>query len=248
MQKANWIHCKENIRDSVPLYKKEFNAEKPIKSAFLYVSARGVYEAFLNGARVGDFILAPGFTSYEHRIQYQKYDITDLLSNENILTVAVAAGWYKGGIARWWSYSEEHQCALIAKIEINFHDGTTQNIYTDTDWKAALSGYSFCEIYDGFIFDARVTPDFRLETVVAENNSKKELIYQVGEKVIEQERFKPKEIIITPKGETVIDFGQNLTGYVEISLNAKAGDRVSLSFAEALDNNGNFYNECYRLA
>jgi len=245
---ANWIHCKENIGDCVPLYKKDFKITHPIKSAFLYISARGVYEATMNGKRVGDFILAPGWTSYKHRIQYQKYDITDSILADNSLTVAVASGWYKGDIANWWSCAQNHQCAFIAKIEITYTDGTVSNIYTDTDWKAALSGYHFCDIYNGFIYDARLSPEFCLETVIAENNSKSELIEQVGEKIIEQERFKPTKIIKTPKGETVIDFGQNLAGYVEISLTASSGDIISLSFAETLDRNGNFYKENYRTA
>ncbi len=248
MLNANWIHCKDNIGDCVPLYKRDFSLLKPVSTAYLFISARGVYEAFLNGERVGDFILAPGWTSYEHRIQYQQYDISNLLSQENSLNVAVAAGWYRGGIAGWWSFAEEHKCALIAKIEITYTDGETETIYTDTDWKAALSGYSFCEVYDGFVFDARIKPEFSLEAVIAENNSKKQLIAQVGEKIIEHERFKPVGIIHTPSGETVLDFGQNLVGYVEISLTAKAGDKVSLSFAETLDNDGNFYNENYRAA
>lgn len=248
MQKANWIYCKENIGDNVPVYKKDFQITKPVRSAFLHISARGVYEATLNGHRLGDFVLAPGWTSYEKRIQYQTYDITDNLSGNNVLTATVAAGWYKGDIAMWWSYPADHICALIAKIEITYIDGSVENIYTNTDWEAALSGYSYCEIYNGFVFDARVKPDFCLETTVAENNSTAELVPQFGEKVIEQERFKPVEIIRTPKGETIIDFGQNLTGYVEISLNAKAGDVVSLSFAEVLDRDGNFYNENYRKA
>lgn len=248
MLNANWIHCKDNIGDCVPLYKKDFKITSPVCSAFLYISARGVYEANLNGERVGDFVLAPGWTSYGHRIQYQKYDITHLLLEDNSLTVAVAAGWYKGRIANVWSPAEENRCALIAKIEITYTDGSVENLYTNNEWKSALSGYSFCEIYDGFIFDARKTPDFCLETVIAENNSKAELIEQLGEKVIEHERFKPTSIMQTPKGETVVDFGQNLSGYVEINLTAKAGDRVSLSFAEILDSDGNFYNENYRSA
>ena len=195
MVNANWIHCKDNIGDRVPLYRKSFRLGNSLRSAFLYISARGVYEATLNGKRVGDFILAPGWTSYEHRIQYQKYDITDLLSADNDLTVAVASGWYKGGIAKWWSYPEDHICALIAKIELVYGDGSVENIYTDTDWRASLSPYSFCEIYDGFSFDARVCPNFCLETVIAQNNGKSSLVEQLGEKIIEHERFKPVAII-----------------------------------------------------
>ena len=248
MLNANWIHCKDDIGNCVPLYKKDFNIKGTVKSAFLYASAKGVYEATLNGKRVGDFILAPGWTSYKHRIQYQKYDITELLSENNSLLIAVAAGWYRGGISERWCGIKDRQCALIAKVEITYTDGTIDEIYTDSDWKAALSGYSFCELYDGCVFDARINPDFCLETVISEDNDKTKLIPQVGEEVIEQERFSPIEIIKTPKGETVVDFGQNLTGYVEISLTAKAGDRVALSFAEVLDKDGNFYNENYRTA
>ncbi len=248
MFKANWIRLKDDIGENVPLFKKAFKITRPVSSVLLYLSSRGVYEATLNGERVGNFILAPGWTSYKHRIQYQKYDITDSVSEDNALVVALASGWYKGRIAAWWSEAEDHQCALIAKIEIIYADGSTENIYSDTDWKAALSGYSFCEIYDGFVFDARIVPEFCLKTEIAQNNSKKELIEQLGENIVEHERFKPKNIIKTPKGETVIDFGQNLAGYVEISLSAQAGDVVSLSFAETLDADGNFYNANYRSA
>lgn len=248
MKRANWIHCKDELGNAVPLYQRCFSKKNEVKSAFLYLSARGVYEAFLNGKRVGDFVFAPGWTSYEKRIQYQKYEITSLLSEENELVVSVGFGWYKGPIAKWWCRQKSHKCALIAKIEICYANGVIEEIVSDTDWKAAKSGYAFSEIYDGFEFDARIEPDFCLETQIAENNSKEELILQVGEKVIEQERISPIEIITTPKGETVLDFGQNHTGYVEIALSAKAGDSVSLSFAEVLDCDGNFYNENYRTA
>ncbi len=248
MLNANWICVRDDIGKSVPLFRKAFKINRPVSTVLLYISSRGVYEAVLNGERVGNFILAPGWTSYKHRIQYQKYDITDSVSEDNTLVVAVASGWYKGRIADWWSEAGDRQCALIAKIEITYLDGSTENIYSDTDWEAALSGYSLCEIYDGFFFDARVIPDFCLKTVISQNNSKKELIEQVGENVVEHERFKPTAIIKTPKGETVIDFGQNLAGYVEISLFAHKGEVVSLSFAETLDADGNFYNENYRSA
>ena len=83
---------------------------------------------------------------------------------------------------------------MIAKVEITYADGSVENIYSDADWKAALSGYSYCQIYNGFVFDARVDPDFCLKTVVAENNSKAELMPQFGEKIIEQERFSPDPV------------------------------------------------------
>lgn len=246
---ANWIHTQNHIGDNCPLYRKKFNISKKVSSAVLKISARGVYEAHINKKRVGNFILAPGWTAYEDRIQVQEYDVTDLLNdNENSLIIQVAPGWYTGGIARWWSFCENHVCAVIAQIEINYTDGT-QDIYcTAPDWEAAKSGLTFCEIYDGFRFDARIEPEFSLKTVIAKNNDKTVLIPQQGEEVCEHERFSPIEIIHTPRGETVLDFGQNLTGYIELNIKAKCGDQVLLSFAEILDKDGNFYNENYRSA
>ena len=92
--------------------------------------------------------------------------------------------------------------------------------------------FRFFDIYDGEIYDATITPDFNENAVVSFDNDKSVLCEQIGEEVTEQERLTPVEIFKTPKGETVIDFGQNLTGYLEISLDAKAGDIAEFSFAE----------------
>ena len=248
MLNANWIQVKEDIGAKAPVFQKIFNTEKKIESAFLYISSKGVYEAILNGERVGDFILAPGWTSYKHRIQYQKYNIANLLKKENFLNITVASGWYSGEIAKWWKPSSEDKLELIAKIEVVYEDGTKEEIYTNETWKASLSPYEFCDIYDGFKFDSDFDLEFNLETTVSSNNDKNILIKQSGEIIKEQEKFKPIALITTPKGEKVIDFGQNLAGYVEIKLNAKKGDKVTLSFAEILDKDGNFYNENYRTA
>ena len=248
MIKANWITTKDNTGDNAPLFRKKFELKGKASSAVLKVSAKGVYEATLNGNRVGNFILAPGLTSYDHRIQYQEYDVTNELKEENSLIIQVAAGWYKGQIANWWSYAEKHVCQIIAELEIEYVDGTKDIIITDENWSAALSGLEFCEIYDGCRFNALAEPVFNLETVVSEDNDRSVLIPQQGEFVTEHEHIKPIEIIHTPKGETVLDFGQNMVGIVEVSANAKKGDEIVLSFGEILDSNGNFYNENYRAA
>ena len=240
MFKANWISTKNKQEDNCPLFMKRFKTTKEITRAVLYVSAKGVYEAILNGKRVGNFIMAPGWTSYRHRIQFQKYDITELLVKDNILTIQLAKGWY--GLIGLKNF------AVIAKIDLEYSDGTKESICTDETWYTADSGLNFCSIYDGIKYDARVIPEFNDTAVISEENDTSLLIEQISEPVTEQERLKPIAIITTPKGETVLDFGQNLTGYLEIVLTAKAGDFVSFSFGEVLDNDGNFYNKNYREA
>lgn len=240
MIKADWICTKNKFQENCPVFMKRFKIERRVKSAVLYVSARGVYEAILNGSRVGNFIMAPGWTSYKNRIQIQKYDITDLLAEENVLTVQLAKGWY--GLVGMQNF------AIIAQIDLEYSNGTKQSIGTDETWYTSDSALNFCSIYDGIRYDARFIPEFKDTAMVSEENDTSVLVEQISEPVTEQNRIKPIEIITTPRGEVVLDFGQNLTGYLEINLIAKSGDFVSFSFGEILDNDGNFYNKNYRNA
>ncbi len=241
MLKANWIHPSYNMGKVCPLFRKDFFIENTVASATLYITARGVYEATLNGTRVGDFIMAPGWTSYHNRIQVQTYDVTGLLQEENSLVLALAEGWF-------WRLKKSQPKAVIAQLHISYTDGTTEDIGTDESWLVAESKLRFCHLYNGIIYDASHSPVFDTQAVIASDNSQDLLIPQQGEAVKEQERLKVKEIIITPKGETVLDFGQNMTGCLEITLDAKKGDEVSFSFGEILDKDGNFYNANYRSA
>lgn len=241
MLKADWILPSYNMGKVCPLFRKDFCIEGEIDSAFLYVTARGVYEATLNGQRVGDFIMAPGWTSYHNRLQVQAYDVTALLKQENILILQFAEGWY-------WRLKKRQPKAIIAQLHIVFTDGTFQDIGTDESWLVAESNLRFCHLYDGIVYDAAHTPVFDTTAAIAADNTQNLLIAQEGEAVKEQERLSVKEVIITPKGETVLDFGQNMTGYLEITADAKEGDELSFSFGEILDKDGNFYNENYRSA
>lgn len=255
MLNANWIKSKKETGFACPVFRREFTVNKPVKSATLAASARGVYTANLNGQRLGDFILAPGWTVYEKRIQVQTYDITDIIKEENHLDICLAKGWYLGRITtreNLWGTPEKsvdsRESAVIAELCITYADGTREVIGTDESWRVAESPIRFCELYDGEIYDATFVPNFDDNAVIAENNDLRVLIPQQGEAVIENERIKPIAVIHTPKGETVLDFGQNLTGYPEITVTAKAGEEVELSFAEILDKDGNFYNKNYRSA
>ena len=253
LQQAHWIRAPWEIGDAAPVFRKEFAVDKPIVSATLRASARGVYEAFLDGERVGEQVLMPGWTVYEKRIQFQEYDVTALIRKQNVLELQLARGWYRGRISfdiiePWRTVPDEartRSCAVIAEVELYFADGSREYIRTDESWQVSDSRLRLCDIYDGFIYDATFTPDFSENAVISENNDRTVLVREFGEPIVTHERLKPIEVIHTPKGETVLDFGQNITGTVALSLNAHAGDTVSLSFAEILDSDGNFYNKNY---
>lgn len=260
MLKAEWIKSPDTYGEICPVFKKDFSVLSGFSSATLKITARGVYEARINGERVGDFVMAPGWTEYESRLQVQEYDITDMISYKNEITVLVADGWYLGRVSmgrasgKPMDFEGSPTCdirknkAIIVQIDITYPDGTVQSVSSDTDWLVAKSNLLFCDIYDGEIYDANVTPKFIDNALLDRYDDKSMLILQEGEKVVENERIAASEIIITPGGEKVIDFGQNLTGYVEVKVTAKKGERIKLSFSEILDHDGNFYNRNYRAA
>ncbi len=241
MLKANWILPSYNMGKVCPLFRKDFNIDKQINSSTLYITARGVYEATINGKRVGDFVMAPGWTSYHNRLQVQSYDVTKLLKEENTLILELAEGWF-------WRLKKSKPKAIIAQLHIVYVDGTTEDIGTDESWLVAESRLRFCHLYNGIIYDANHTPVFDTVATIASDNTQDLLIAQEGETVKEQEHLRVKEVIITPNGETVLDFGQNMTGYLEFTADADEGDEISFSFGEILDKDGNFYNANYRSA
>ena len=246
LHSAKWISYPQDPNFHAPVLKKQFCA-KGVLRATLRITAHGCYYAELNGQRIGDFILAPGCTS-RLRLQVQTYDITPLLAEESTLCVTLSKGWFMGRMnrrSRTVDYPTLYE-ALLSEIELEYADGHREVIASDESWEAALSKTVMTDIYDGEHYDATFAEQF-LPVAVLEYPAI-ELVEQQGPPVREQESLAPVDFFVTPKGEQVIDFGQNMTGYVEISLDAKAGDRVSLSFAETLDGEGNFYTENYRSA
>lgn len=247
IKKAEWIRSNFLSDEICPKYRKKFITEKEIKKAEIYITAQGVYTATLNGERIGNYVLAPGWTVYEKRLQYQVYDITDLLEIENCIEVTVANGWYRfGAFFLSKKMMERKGLAIIALIHISYQDGSEETIKTDDTWEVGESELLFSSLYDGSIYDASKTTEFSEVTV--QEISKDNLVLQEGEIVCEHERIKPVTMIKTPKGEIVLDFGQNMTGYTEFRVNAKCGDRVKISHAEILAPDGNFYTENYRTA
>lgn len=238
--------------DVCPVFRKQWKVKRSPKKAGLTITCIGVYEAVLNGNRVGDYVLAPGWTSYENRLQYQYYDVTELLQEENELQVTVGKGWAISpmpGFVDTPKKSERmrQKRSLFAQLELFYEDGTEETIGTDSTWEWAESSVRFSEIYDGEYKDASYVPvNWRKADEI--NLSTSHLIPQEGEKIREMERVQAREILTTPKGEVLVDFGQEVTGYVEFTVNAHRGDRIHLLHGEMLDRDGNFYNANYRSA
>ena len=241
LEKGKWI--KSGKTAECPLFRKKFAIEKEVKKATLQITAAGVYEAMLNGTRVGDFFLAPGWTTYRFRHQVQEYDVTALLQAENKLEVLVGSGWFNGAIA--WACKSEHPVMLLAELQIEYTDGTTETIYTDGSWQTAESAVREADIYHGEVFDATFCDNAPVAAAECDY-PKTQLIPQEGEKICLQEQLKPVRRFTTPKGETVLDFGQEISGIVRIETDAPRGTCITLRCAEMLDRDGNFYIDNYR--
>ena len=260
---AKWISTEQDRNrgeKTSPMFRKAFELKKNVKSARLYITAQGLYEAHINGKRVGDHYLTPGWTSYHKRLQYQVYDITQMLNKGiNSIGVALGEGWFAGRLMGAGDHFYGNKLALLAQMEITFADGTVERVISDGTWKVWKQGpIVTSEIYNGEVYDARKElsewtssnfDDRPWESVkVNANTNYDNLVSTVSPLVEKHEIIKVKEIITTPKGEKVIDFGQNLVGWVKFKVRGKAGDSIYISHAEVLDNQGNFYTENLRSA
>lgn len=227
-------------RYPVDCFKKAFNAENDIKSARFYITACGIYEAKINGEKAGNFCLAPGITDYTKRVQYQSYDVTDLIKKgKNEITVELADGWYRGSVGAWGIKQEYgFETKFIAQLEITYTDGKKDTVITDSSWSWSNDGpIRFADNKDGEIVDANKAPSYSSMAKMTAHSVIPTASNNVA--VTEKERFKP-EIIKTPSGKTVLDFKQNFAGYIEFNLNAKKNQKVFLRFGELLDDNGEF--------
>ena len=251
---ANWLMPTFEERESASEFFCQFPLKKEIKKATLWVSALGVYVARINGERIS-YVLAPGWTAYQSRLQYQEYDITSYLTGENTLSVTAAPGWrmdYGLGetkkIIKPWNGPEIQgdEYAVIAALLLEYQDGEEELLVTDENWQVKETKWRACNIYNGDVYDETFVG--RTHAVKVINHPKSILVPQEGEIICEHENFKPVEVIHTPKGETVLDFGQNMTGYVSFTLNVPKGQRIVIDHAEILDYEGNFYNANYRSA
>jgi len=261
--KASWISIQSESTEKgskpAQYFRKEFTAGKAIKSARVYVTSLGLYQLFLNGQKVSPDLFTPGWTSYNKRLQYQTYDVTSMIQPKNSIGAILGDGWYRGNIG-WVSQNGYYgsKLALLAQLQINYTDGTSEMIGTDQSWKVTNNGpITESDIYNGENYDARKEmsdwsktgfDDNQWKKVAVIDQSKKMLIAPQGVSVKAIEEIKPIKLITTPKGETVFDMGQNMVGWVRLKVQGNKGDQITLKFAEVLDKAGNFYTDNLRSA
>ncbi len=243
--KAKWISsgiASDSVDGRVPVLAKSFIANKEIKSARLFITARGLYEASINGKRVGDSYLSPGWTSYNKHLQFQVYDLTgEVKKGINQLDVLMGSGWYRTRIA--WENNKNFygsQTALLSQLELQYADGSTETVISDNSWKASLSTIIASEIYDGEKQDTRRSE--AVWTPVVETSASFDVLRaQINEPIRKQEQLKVGKVMRTKSGKTILDFGQNIVGWVKINVKGKPGQVVKLYHVEMLDKNGEPY-------
>ncbi len=248
---AQWIRgdyrVRKKYRYPTDHFRKTFNAED-ITKARLYITACGIYEAKLNGQRIGSFVLAPGHTDYRKRIQYQTYDITDLIiSGENTLTIELADGWYRGAQGAWGhTYIYGRETKVKAQLELTDASGHASTICTDESFSWSQDGCRlFADLKEGEVVDVSRIPTYRGKAKRTQVRSK--LTASNNYPITRHERFIPT-LIITPSGKRVLDFGQNLSGFVGFTVNATQGQTLKLRMGELLDINGEFTQENIQLS
>lgn len=245
INEARWIKSPENEEERCYEFYTRIDFEKKIKKAELSVSAMGMYRAFIDDERIGNDVFTPYFTDYSSRTQYMTYDVADMLKSGAVLSVICAEGWAVG--KTWGRYHYNKNIAVIFSVDIEFEDGSVLTAVSGSDTLVRTSKIVSSSIYDGETVDN--TAKLReLGNALHDDAVKTNLVPQYGENVIEQDVVMPSKLIITPLGERVIDFGQNLSGYAEIRINGNFGEKVAISHAEVLDKDGNFYTKNLRSA
>jgi alpha-L-rhamnosidase len=259
--KAKWIEMKSdtNRYSPAPHFRKEFTIGKQIQKAEVYVTSHGSYELHINGKKVGDQVLTPGWTSYGKRLQYQVYDVTSqLVKGNNAIGAVLGDGWYRGTLAwgdNWAIYGK--RLGLLVQLKFLYTDGSEEFVVSDESWKCNNNGaLRMSDIYDGEIYDAnkKLTgwdlpgySDSKWEKVSTSNYPYK-LIASEGAQVRKTVEIKPVKIFRTPKGNLVADMGQNMVGWVRLKVSGPKGTVVTVRHAEVLDKYGEFYTENLRAA
>ncbi|GHV26955.1 alfa-L-rhamnosidase [Clostridia bacterium] len=233
-----------------PVLFARFRADKEIKEARAYMCGLGLYEARINGEKVGDDCLSPGLCAYDKWLPYTAYDVIEFISTgDNIVEVELGNGWYKGryGLNRKieWHYGEEF--ALILEIHLRFADGSEQTITTSPEtWKARRSNVIRSSIFDGEVRDD--TLDTSTVYGTKQISIDKALLEpRVSPPVKVMHTLKPIALITTPYGDTILDMGQNMVGWLEFTSDAPHGSQQRLEFGEILQS-GEFYRDNLRTA
>ena len=249
------------VDSSATLFRKDFILHKGVRSARLYITSLGSYVASINGARVGDAILTPGFTDYRKRLLYQTYDVgKKLKTGWNALGVELGPGWH-GSPLLWTGVHLFPGPELFrAELEITFADRTRQTLVTDESWKTSYSPVISSEIYAGETYDSRReqqgwnSPLFHAHSrwhhaVNDRVNGDLRLTAEPDLPVHAQQTIRPRAVKLVPNSTThtaVFDMGQNMVGLVRLQIAGPRGSRIRLRFAERLSPDGTIYTENLR--
>ena len=247
--RAKWISGdykpKKNTRYPADCFKKEFAVRGRIKCARLYATARGVYDVTVNGQRIEEFILAPGMTDYRKRIQVQTYDVTALLKEHNCLEFRLSDGWYRGSVAAYGVVNVfGTQTSLLAQLEITYEDGHVEYVCTDSNFQWSNDGpLRFADLKDGEVYHAGMEPRYQGRAMEVAAPKGVELCASINVPVREHEHFTPK-LLTAKDGVRVLDFGQNIAGYLEFTVKGKKGQKLRLTCGEVLDADGHVNMRC----
>jgi alpha-L-rhamnosidase len=260
--KAKWIEMKNDTLRYAPspLFRKEFQVAKTVTSARIYVASHGFYELQLNGKKVGDQVLTPGWTSYGKRLQYQVFDVTRMLTKgNNAIGAELGDGWYRGTLAwgnNWAVYGK--RLGILLQLKITYSDGSESIVMSDETWKATKDGaVRMNDIYNGETYDANMAlpgwskagfDDKSWESVIVGNYNNSNLIASEGAPVRKIQEIKPVKIFRSPKGSLLVDMGQNMVGWLRLKVNGPKGTVITLRHAEVLDKFGEFYTTNLRAA
>ncbi|MGX1025626.1 family 78 glycoside hydrolase catalytic domain [Streptomyces ambofaciens] len=247
---------------AVPLLRKEFDlGDKEVARARVYASARGVYELRLNGERVGDAELAPGWTAYDKRIDYQTYDVTEQVRDgANVLGAEVAPGWYSGKVAMFGTGVYGQDNSVIAEMLVEFTDGSSTVLRTDDTWTTADGPTREADLLDGESYDARVAErldgwdepgfdDAGWAAALVRDEPTTVLEPQTAVDVRVTEQLKTARRIHSPTdGVYLYDLGQNMVGHVRLTLTGEPGRTVKVRHGEVLNPDGTLYTANLRSA
>jgi alpha-L-rhamnosidase len=250
--KAKWISSglpADTVNGRVPFFIHPFVLKKPVKSVRAFVTTKGAYDAQINGSRVGDSYLNPGWTSYNKHLQYQVYDVTkQVKQGMNEIQVQVGSGWYRTRLG--WMNNQNYygsQTALLWQLEISYQDGTKETIISDKNWQTGYTAILSSEIYDGEHIDTRIQSTIIGNAIeVAGNYTALEA--QINEPIKKQEVLSVKRVLTSQRGYKILDFGQNIVGWVKLNVKGKTGQKVVLRHVEMLDKKGEPYFENLRSA
>jgi alpha-L-rhamnosidase len=240
-----------------PYLRREFRLDAPVRRARLYVTAAGLYSMRLNGARVGTDRLAPGWTDYATRVPYQSHDVTALLrEGDNVLGAVLADGWFAGSVGFCRSFHYGHIRALRAELHVWTVDGAHTVIGTDTGWRTGTGAVRYADLQHGTVVDARAepvgwdAPGFAGDwpAAVPTEGPAGRVTAAIAPPIRVRHELAPRSVRTTADGRTIVDFGQNLVGWIRLRVRGEAGRRIVVRHAEVLDHDGQLYLDALRTA